>query len=293
MYQAKRKGGGSHQIIDLREALRTLDHDSLAADLRIAFAHDSLGVAFQPVVRSSDGVMTGVEALLRWSDPLRGQVSPAAVVRVAEQSTLINRIGAWVLERACRERGTWLERVPARTARPRGERVSQAAGHTRLQRGRRRGPSRDRDGPGRADPGDDRGHPDRGHRARDDGAARAPRPRHPDRAGRLRHRVLVVELPAPPPIDIVKIDQGFIADIGRAAEGREIAAAVTNLAHVLGKSVTAEGVETEEQRAAVADMGCELAQGYYFGRPMPAADIAAGLSNGSAGPPNLPILTMS
>jgi GAF domain-containing protein len=112
MYQAKRKGGGSHQIIDLREALRTLDHDSLAADLRIAFAHDNLDLAFQPVVRSTDGQMTGVEALLRWNDPLRGQVSPAAIVRVAEQSTLINRIGAWVLERACRARGAWLEQFP-------------------------------------------------------------------------------------------------------------------------------------------------------------------------------------
>jgi EAL domain-containing protein (putative c-di-GMP-specific phosphodiesterase class I) len=50
-------------------------------------------------------------------------------------------------------------------------------------------------------------------------------------------------------------------------------------------------VETEQQRHAVADMGCELARGYYFGRPMPGADIAARLSNGSVGPPNLPILT--
>jgi EAL domain-containing protein (putative c-di-GMP-specific phosphodiesterase class I) len=95
------------------------------------------------------------------------------------------------------------------------------------------------------------------------------------------------------PIDIVKIDQGFIADIGRAAEGREIAAAVTNLAHVLGKSVTAEGVESEHQRDAVAEMGCELAQGFYFGRPMPAADIAAGLSTGGVGLLARPTLTGS
>ena len=293
MYQAKRKGGGSHQIIDLREALRTLDHDSLAADLRVAFAHDNLDVAFQPVVRSTDGLMTGVEALLRWTDPLRGQVASAAIVRVAEQSTLINRIGAWVLERACRTRGTWLDQFPLA---PLDLAVNVSARQLVTP---------------------------------DFSASVAEVLRETG----MDPRALILEMTEDIliedtelalrvlrelrdlgirialddfgtgfsslsylrrlPIDIVKIDQGFIADIGRAPEGREIAAAVTNLAHVLGKSVTAEGVETEHQRHAVADMGCELAQGYYFGRPMAAADIAARLRNGRVGPPNLPILTMS
>jgi EAL domain-containing protein (putative c-di-GMP-specific phosphodiesterase class I) len=75
------------------------------------------------------------------------------------------------------------------------------------------------------------------------------------------------------PIDIVKIDQSFIADIGEAATGGAIVAAVTNLAHVLGLQVTAEGVETQVQRDAVRAIGCEAAQGFFYARPMPAAAI--------------------
>jgi diguanylate cyclase (GGDEF)-like protein len=293
MYQAKRKGGGSHQIIDLREALRTLDHDSLAADLRIAFAHDNLDLAFQPVVRSTDGQMTGVEALLRWNDPLRGQVSPAAIVRVAEQSTLINRIGAWVLERACRARGAWLEQFPLapldlavnvsarQLVTPNFSRaVAEVLRETGMD-------------------------PDALILEMTEDILIEDTELAMTVLRELRDLGLRIALDdfgtgfsslsylRRLPIDIVKIDQGFIADIGRAAEGREIAAAVTNLAHVLGKSVTAEGVESEHQWDAVAEMGCELAQGFYFGRPMPAADIAAGLSTGGVGLLARPTLTGS
>ena len=237
MYQAKRKGGGSHQIIDLREALRTLDHDSLEADLRIAFADDS---STSPTSRRAQRrrLMTGVEALLRWTDPLRGQVSPAArrASRGAEHADQSRSApGSWSV--ACRDRGTLAGAVPARTARPRGERLGQPAGHPRLRADRRRGAARDRDGPDGADPGDDREHPHRGHRARDDGAApssgtSASGSRWTTSAPGYSSLSYLRRLP----IHIVKIDQGFIADIGRAPEGREIAAAVTNLAHVLGLS---------------------------------------------------------
>jgi EAL domain-containing protein (putative c-di-GMP-specific phosphodiesterase class I) len=77
------------------------------------------------------------------------------------------------------------------------------------------------------------------------------------------------------PIDIVKIDRTFIADIDTAAAGRAIVAAVTDLAHVLGLTVVAEGVETTRQRDEVSAVGCELAQGYFYARPMPAIEIDA------------------
>jgi len=79
------------------------------------------------------------------------------------------------------------------------------------------------------------------------------------------------------PVDIVKIDRAFVADIGRHPSGSVIIAAVSDLAHVLGLSVTAEGVETEEQHRTVAELGCEHAQGFRYGHPMPAAALLAGL----------------
>ena len=85
MYQAKRKGGASHQIIDLREARQTDDRNSLERDLHGAFGRGQLAVAYQPIVRSRDGLITGVEALLRWTHPTHGPVPPAVMVEIAEQ----------------------------------------------------------------------------------------------------------------------------------------------------------------------------------------------------------------
>lgn len=90
------------------------------------------------------------------------------------------------------------------------------------------------------------------------------------------------------PVDMVKIDQGFVADIGRAPSGGAIVAAVSNLAHALGMSVTAEGVETEQQRGEIASIGCELAQGFLYARPMTGPHISAQLAASPGHPLHLP-----
>ena len=90
------------------------------------------------------------------------------------------------------------------------------------------------------------------------------------------------------PIDIIKIDQGFVADIGEAPAGGAIVAAVADLAHALGFTVTAEGVETRRQRAEVTAMGCEFAQGFFYARPMPASAFAAQLAALPTGALHLP-----
>jgi EAL domain-containing protein (putative c-di-GMP-specific phosphodiesterase class I) len=80
------------------------------------------------------------------------------------------------------------------------------------------------------------------------------------------------------PIDIVKIDQGFVADIGQTPDAGAFVAAVTNLAHVLGITVIAEGVETPQQSNEITAIGCESAQGYFYAPPMPAAAISTQLN---------------
>ncbi|MBA3233976.1 MAG: EAL domain-containing protein [Propionibacteriales bacterium] len=278
MYQAKRRGGASHQVIDLREAVRATDHHDLELDLRAAFAHDKLEIAYQPIVRSGDGLVTGVEALLRWTDSDRGPVPAVSMVKIAEQSSLISEIGAWVLERSCDDRGQWLQQYPdapldlavnvsarqlmtsdfsatvasvlSNTGMDPTALVLEMTEYILMEDSERAMEALS-------------GLKELGIRlALDDFGTGY------SSLSYLRWL----------PIDIVKIDQGFIADIGHASEGPAIAAAVTNLAHVLGLAVTAEGVETQSQRDEINMMGCDSAQGFFYARPMSAAAIGAQFS---------------
>jgi EAL domain-containing protein (putative c-di-GMP-specific phosphodiesterase class I) len=112
------------------------------------------------------------------------------------------------------------------------------------------------------------------------------------RPRRLRDRLLLTELP-PPAARAHRQDrpedQSFVADIGGDPCGGSIVAAVTNLAHVLGLVVTAEGVETQAQRDAVGTIGCESSQGFYYARPMSASAISAHLATRPDGALHLPL----
>jgi diguanylate cyclase (GGDEF)-like protein len=278
MYQAKRKGGAGHQIIDLREAVQTYERDSLEMDLRTAIAKNELNVAYQPIVRSDDGRVTGVEALVRWTHPIRGAVSAISLVGVAEQSGLISDIGAWVLERSCLDRGRWLHDHPEA---PLDLAVNVSARQLAKPDFLRTVASvLDRTG---MDPGalvlemtenifiEDT---ERAMTVLADLQELGVRLALDDFGTGYSSLSYLRRLP----IHIVKIDQSFIADIGNDPDGGAIVAAVTELAHVLGLAVTAEGVETVVQRDQVSAIGCEFAQGYYYARPMPTAEIAARLA---------------
>lgn len=104
MYQAKRTADASHHIIDLRPALENDTDEELEQDLRSSLTEGTLALAYQPIVRAIDGSVTGVEALLRWTHPVRGPISPLVAIAIAEKSGLINDICAWVLERSGRDR---------------------------------------------------------------------------------------------------------------------------------------------------------------------------------------------
>lgn len=276
MYQAKRAGGARHRWVDKRVTRRGGERDDLDRDLRAALADDGLDLAYQPVVTTKDGRLVGLEALLRWQHPTRGTVPALSMVRTAEQSGLIGPLGAWVLERACAQREKWQRSHPSRpldlavnvSARQLLDPAFVGTVHDVMSR-----------------------------------TAMDPR----SLVLEVTENVLVEDTVAVTavltglrsmgvrlalddfgtgfsslsylrrlPIDIVKIDQAFVADVDddQAGAGFEIVAAVTNLAHVLGHVVTAEGVETHAQRDAVAAVGCDLAQGQYYSRPLSAADVA-------------------
>jgi diguanylate cyclase (GGDEF)-like protein len=288
MYQAKRKGGGAHQIIDLREASLAADQAGLEIELRAAFAANELAVDYQPIVRSTDGLVTGVEALLRWSHRLRGPIPAVWMIGIAEKSGLISEIGEWVLTRACLDHAGWPRlhgggaldlavNVSARQLMAPGfcGTVADVLARTRM------------------DPTalvlemteyilvEDS---ERAMTVLSDLKTLGIRIALDDFGTGYSSLSYLESLP----IDILKVDQSFIAKIGAAPTGREIVAAVTNLAHVLGLTVTAEGVETQRQRDAVATIGCEFAQGFFFSKPLSATEIGAQLAASPTIPVRLP-----
>jgi diguanylate cyclase (GGDEF)-like protein len=290
MYQAKRKGAGGHQIIDLREAKQAGERYDLERDLRQALARNELTLAYQPVVRTSDGLVTGVEALLRWSHPLTGPVPALAMVNVAEQSGLITQVGAWVLERACLDRGEWLRKYPgnplnlavnvsARQLMTPGfcETVGAVLESTGM------------------DPNALILEVTEGVFIED--AARA-RTVLSDLKGLGVHLALddfgtgysSLSYLSQFPVDIVKIDQGFVARVGHDPVAPAIIEAVTKLSHVMGLGVIAEGVETPRQRAEISEMGCDSSQGFLFARPMSGEDLLDQLAASRGGPLHLPPL---
>jgi diguanylate cyclase (GGDEF)-like protein len=274
MYQAKRRGGASHQIIDLRESTHAQDQDDLEDDLKVAFRKDELCIFYQPVVRTRDGVLIGVEALLRWTHADRGPVSPTSVISLAEKTELIHEMGSWVLERACLDHLRWQRLAPT-------HRLDLAVNVSSIQLMRASFPDTVSKILGRSgfDPRalileitesiliED---PDRAMLVLAEMKSRGVRFALDDFGTGYSSLSYLRRLP----IDVVKIDRSFIADLENATTGRSIVAAVTDLAQGLGLSVTAEGVETQSQRDDVDSVGCDSAQGFFYGAPMSATAIA-------------------
>jgi EAL domain-containing protein (putative c-di-GMP-specific phosphodiesterase class I) len=279
MYQVKRKGGGAHQLVDLREARETSDRNTLERDLDAAFAHRELDVAYQPIVRSVDGVVTGVEALLRWRHPEKGAISATEMVGIAEDNGLIVRIGEWVLERSCADRRRWRRErpdFPLELAVNVSARQLTAAGFVASVEGILKRTNMD---------------PFALILEVTEGVFIADESRVMTVLADLK--ALGVRLALDDfgtgfcslsylrrfPVDFVKIDKSFVRSIADDAAGATIVTATADLAHVLGLMVIAEGVETVEEREEIVKIGCDYAQGYLYAHPLPAADLISLLAS--------------
>ncbi|WP_407341358.1 putative bifunctional diguanylate cyclase/phosphodiesterase [Pengzhenrongella phosphoraccumulans] len=238
MYQAKRRAGATHQMLNLRLAEDAHDRNQLERDLREALFHGDLAVAYQPIVSSADGFVTGVEALLRRTHPARGPVAARTAITIAEQSGLIAGVGAWVLEQSCRDWGVWLAGHPGH---PLDLSVNVSA--RQLMMPGFVGSVADVIERTGMDPGALVLEMTEGIFVEDGARAMSV-------LGELKNLGIRLALDdfgtgysslsyrRRFPVDIVKIDQSFVADMGRDPAASTMVAAVTHLAHDLGITST-------------------------------------------------------
>ncbi|MFM2343295.1 MAG: hypothetical protein RLZZ592_2948 [Pseudomonadota bacterium] len=272
MYSAKEGGRGRYAMFEEPLDARLHERGSLLADLRQAVARRELLLHFQPRVIAASGVIRSAEVLVRWQHPGRGMVAPGVFIPLAEESDLIESIGAWVLDETCRQLALWRRqgRVLAR--------VSVNVSPRQLQSGRlveeveaalmRHGvpwQQLELEVTESLLVGD----------ARQASA----------QLSALRQRGVLIALDdfgtgyssmatlRDLPIDVMKVDRAFVKDLGSDASAQAITRAILTLAQSLGKHTVAEGIETPAQAEALRQLGCDELQGYLFGRPVPAAEF--------------------
>lgn len=273
LYHAKSTGRGRSSFFQ-PEMRRAADrrHD-IARELSQAQALGQFTLLYQPIIRLPDERFCGVEALLRWNHPVRGQLSPNAFLGVLETSRHATDIGYWVLETACREAGAWL------AGRDRKDRLAvnlfaaqlrdpTLVGHVRaiLEKtgfdGRRLELEITEDVfLNQADDLHDTLH----------GLKRLGISLALDDFGTgfasLSHLLQF-------PVDRIKIDRQFVQGLGRSVDYGKVTNALVKLAFELGLKVTAEGIESQEQRNFLRLIGCNDVQGFYYSKPLPPARLA-------------------
>lgn len=268
LHRVKELGRGFHTFYSAKMSRDAEERVRLLGALRRALPDGELSLHFQPKRSLGDGALVGAEALLRWQSATLGAVSPAQFIPLAEDSGLIEPIGDWVLEQCCAALRRWRE-----------------AGHTGLHlamnvsvRQFRRGHFADRVADALAAHGvpasalelevteslllDDHGQTLQQFLAlRQLGVSLAI-----DDFGTGYSSLSYLRRF---PIDVLKIDRSFVQDLGAGSQDAEpLVRAIIGMAQALRLKVVAEGVETDAQHAQLRQLGCDLGQGWHFGRPM-------------------------
>lgn len=275
MYQAKVAGKNCYRFYSRAMDQAVERRVRMEQELRGAWERGELSVAYQPVYRLRDNRLVGAEALLRWHHPEQGMVSPAVFIDVAEQSGLIETIGPQVLRVACRDAMRWQNEFP--TVEPLF--VSVNVSPRQLRSGELPGLVeaclRETGLP-----------PSQLHVELTETAVIGDELHASTLLSRLRSIGVKVWLDdfgtgfsglshlRRVPVDGVKIDRSFIADVLRDPDDLALTTAIIAMAHSLGITVVAEGVEKEGQYAILRERGCDLAQGYWLGHPSSAQDFA-------------------
>ena len=273
MYHAKNLGRDNAQLYNAALTEEILQRLELDTSLRAALVRDEFHLVYQPQVDLATGRIHAVEALIRWTHPQRGLVSPLEFISMAEENGLIERIGLWVLRTACAQAAAWnaqglrlgiaVNLSPAQFAdSDLPEKVMLTLAQTGL------------------DPSLLELEVTEGSLMVNSVATRAA-------LQTLRDHGVHIALDdfgtgfsslsylTRMPIGNIKIDKCFVNGLLGGGESTAIISAVLAMAHSLGMRVTAEGVETAEQAVALQAMGCDSLQGFHFSRPVMASAIPA------------------
>jgi len=268
LYLAKTEGRGTYRFFEAKMDARIQALRLVEMDLRTALPADDFELHYQPILDLQSGKLTGFEALIRWNHPVRGLISPAEFIPIAEETGLIVEIGQWVLRTACQEAAGW----------PRDIDIAVNLSPAQFKAAQLFDAVRDAlDASGLA--------PNRLvleitesvlMQASDDKLALL----HQCRA--LGIRIALDDFGTGYsslsylrsfPFDKIKIDQCFIRDVDTNKESTAIVGAIIGLARNLGIATVAEGVETVQQLATLREQGCTRVQGYLFSRPVPASKV--------------------
>jgi diguanylate cyclase (GGDEF)-like protein len=286
MYEAKADGGAAHVLYAPQLDTELKERMALEADLRTALGNDELCLYYQPIIELATGLVSGMEALVRWDHPARGLLLPGAFLPVAEAANVMEPLERWVIQTAIRQASAWQRAGVLR--RPLTLNINVSARHL-VQPGFLRTFAADLTGSGLGsglialELTETDLVRDATHLSHTLAALR--------RAG---VRVVIDDFGTAYaslsylsdfPVDGIKIDRAFVATLDGIAGPRvNLARVMVDLARDFGIAAIAEGVETTEQAQALVAIGCRYAQGFLFGRPMPAADAAGLLAVGRAAP---------
>ncbi|OKO68720.1 EAL domain-containing protein [Bradyrhizobium sp. AS23.2] len=273
LFRAKQKSRGTISLYQPEMDQQIRDRRVLHQDLSMAIKNGELSLAFQPQGAARPSVaeskIIGFEALARWQHPVRGQVSPAEFIPIAEESGLIVEMGEWILREACREAASWPKPLqvavnlsPAQFMH--GD-VVRLVHSILIETGL---------APGRLELEITEGvlieDFDRGLALLRRLKALGVRISMDDFGSGYSSLSYLQAFP----FDKIKIDRAFIINLGRNPQSAAIVRAVIDLGHGLEMSIIAEGVETVDQLAFLAKEGCDGVQGYLLGKPLPIGQYA-------------------
>ncbi len=273
MQVAKRAGRGTYAMFESHMHKDVADQLDLINDLRQAIELRQLELYYQPKIDGKRHVICGVEALLRWHHPVRGMVSPALFIPIAERFGFINAVGAWVIEDACRQMEAWSKD---------GLQMRVAINLSVHQ-------LREADLVSRIESALERHGVKSSHLlceitetvAMQDITATQ---RTLDGLGKIGVYLSIDDFGTgysslsylrQLPARQLKIDRSFINDLDTSDDAKAVVDGVVRLAHALGLRVVAEGVETASQRDILLSLGCDELQGYFFAHPMSATKLLA------------------